>query len=310
MEHLPGHCRYEGKQEHKCLSGVFNALKKIGVVVKEDTEAMNQADKFESWLVANGVSVIRRNIEWTDGANLERGPSCASPDLSCVFALGGDGTFLSAVRWIGDQKIPILGVKFGELGFLAETDENSLLRVGEAVLKGAFKTRPRMRLQVKIDRHGKQISKATVLNDVVINRGASTHLAHIQTYIDEHFLTEYRADGLIVSTPTGSTAYSLAAGGPIVHPGVNSILLSPICPFTLTNRPLLVPDSVRIKIQLAERSSDAIVTFDGQAACEIDSGDMITIQKGDHPIYVITLLDHDDYFDLLKTKLRWSGSRV
>ena len=285
-------------------------MKKIGLIVKEDMEAINQADKFESWLVSKGASIIRRDIEWPDRANPESGLVFAPPDLYCVFALGGDGTFLSAVRWIGDQKIPILGVKFGELGFLAETDENSLLRVGEAVLKGAFKTRPRMRLQARIDRHGKEISKETVLNDVVINRGASAHLAHIQTYINEHFLTEYRADGLIVSTPTGSTAYSLAAGGPIVHPGVNSILLSPICPFTLTNRPLLVPDSVRIKIQLAERSSDAIVTFDGQAVCEIDEGDVINIQKGDHPIHVITLLDHDDYFDLLKTKLRWSGSRV
>ena len=288
----------------------MNDLKKIGLVVKEDVEAINQADKFEAWLVAKGVVVIRRSIEWPERTHPEGGLACASSDLYCVFALGGDGTFLSAVRWIGDQKIPILGVKFGELGFLAETDENSLLRVGQAVLKGAFKTRPRMRLQVRVERGGRELFKETVLNDVVINRVASAHLAHIQTYIDEHFLTEYRADGLIVSTPTGSTAYSLAAGGPIVHPGVNSILLSPICPFTLTNRPLLVPDSVRIKIQLAERSSDAIVTFDGQAGCEIDTGDMITIKKGDHPIHVITLLDHDDYFDLLKTKLRWSGSRV
>ncbi|MDX2448417.1 MAG: NAD(+)/NADH kinase [Desulfobacterales bacterium] len=301
---------HNGERTSRSLSGALNALKKIGLIVKEDVEAIQQADKFEAWLVAKGVAVTRRDIEWPDRASPEYGLSCASPDLYCVFALGGDGTFLSAVRWIGDQNIPLLGVKFGELGFLAETDENSLLRVGEAVLKGAFKTRPRMRLQVKIDRHGKEISKETVLNDVVINRGASSHLAHIQTYINEHFLTEYRADGLIVSTPTGSTAYSLAAGGPIVHPGVNGILLSPICPFTLTNRPLLVPDSVRIKIQLAERSSDASITFDGQAGCEIDTGDVITIQKGDHPIHVITLLDHDDYFDLLKTKLRWSGSRV
>ena len=283
---------------------------KIGLIVKKDTEAIRHADKFEAWLVAKGVAVTRRDIEWPYRSDQEDGFSGASPDLYCVFALGGDGTFLSAVHWIGDRKIPVLGVKFGELGFLAEIDENSLLRVGEAVLKGAFKTRPRMRLQVKIHRHGQETTSETVLNDVVINRGASAHLAHIQTYIDEHFLTEYRADGLIVSTPTGSTAYSLAAGGPIVHPGVNSILLSPICPFTLTNRPLLVPDSVGIKLRLAERSSDAIVTFDGQAGCEIDDGDIISIRKGDHPIHVITLLDHDDYFDLLKTKLRWSGSRV
>ena len=148
-------------------------MKKIGLIVKEDVEAINQADKFEAWLVAKGVAVIRWNIEWPDRANAEYGLSCASAELYCVFALGGDGTFLSAVRWIGDQEIPILGVKFGELGFLAETDENSLLRVGEAVLKGAFKTRPRMRLQVKIDRRGKEISKETVLNMPSISPGDS-----------------------------------------------------------------------------------------------------------------------------------------
>ena len=285
-------------------------MKKIGLIVKEDVEAIRHADTFETWLVSQGVAVTRRDIEWPYRAHRENGFSEASSDLDCVFALGGDGTFLSAVHWIGDRKIPILGVKFGELGFLAEIDENSLLHVGEAVLKGAFKTRPRMRLQVEIHRRGQETANETVLNDVVINRGASAHLAHIQTYIDEHFLTEYRADGLIVSTPTGSTAYSLAAGGPIVHPGVNGMLLTPICPFTLTNRPLLVPDSVGIKLQLAERSSAAIVTFDGQAGREIDGGDIIGIRKGNHPIHVITLLDHDDYFDLLKTKLRWSGSRV
>ncbi len=186
----------------------MNDFKKIGLVVKEDVEAINQADKFEAWLVAKGVVVIRRSIEWPERSHPEGGLAWAPSDLSCVFALGGDGTFLSAVRWIGDQKIPILGVKFGELGFLAETDENSLLRVGQAVLKGAFKTRPRMRLQVRVERGGRELFKETVLNDVVINRVASAHLAHIQTYIDEHFLTEYRADGLIVSTPPGSTGTS------------------------------------------------------------------------------------------------------
>jgi NAD+ kinase len=279
-------------------------------MVKADVEAVKQADMFEKWLVAREIVVIRKNIEWPVRTEMTDNLPVAPSDLFCVFALGGDGTFLSAVRWIGDQKIPILGVKFGELGFLAETDENSLLQVGEAVLNGVFKTRPRMRLRVRIVRDGKQLAEETVLNDVVINRGASASLAHIRTYIDAHFLTEYRADGLIVSTPTGSTAYSLAAGGPIVHPGVNSILLSPICPFTLTNRPLIVPDSVEIKIQLAEKLSDANVTFDGQVGREINDQDVITIQKGAHPIHIITLPGHDDYFDLLKTKLRWSGSRV
>ena len=285
-------------------------MKRVGIVVKADERARKKSKELRDWFEARHISTVTKHTPPPDRKSTEETESQAPSDLSCIFVLGGDGTFLSAVRWIGDQEIPILGVKFGELGFLAETDENNLLLVGEAVLNGNFKTRPRMRLLARVDRHGKESTKETVLNDVVINRGGSAHLAHIRTYIDEHFLTEYRADGLIVSTPTGSTAYSLAAGGPIVHPGVNSILLSPICPFTLTNRPLIVPDSVQIKIQLAERSSDASVTFDGQAGREIDEQDIITIQKGDHPIHVITLSGHDDYFDLLKTKLRWSGSRV
>ena len=282
----------------------------IGLIVKADVEACKQADVFEEWLQAQGATVVRQMIDWQDASGPVIMNSVAPPDLYCVFVLGGDGTFLSAVRWIGDQDIPILGVKFGELGFLAETDENSLIRVGEAVLNGEFKTKPRMRLRVTLIRDGNQICEETVLNDVVINRGASAGLAHIRTSIDAHFLTEYRADGLIVSTPTGSTAYSLAAGGPIVHPNVNSIVLTPICPFTLTNRPLIVPDAVEIKIQLAEKSTNANVTFDGQVGRAISDQDVLIIRKGTHPIHVITLPDHDDYFDLLKTKLRWSGSRV
>jgi len=285
-------------------------LNKIGLIVKADVEARKQADTFEKWLQGQGAAVVRQTIDWQAESERAITNNAAPSDLYCVFVLGGDGTFLSAVRWIGDQDIPILGVKFGELGFLAETDDKSLLTVGGAVLKGQFKIKPRMRLRVALIREGEQICQETVLNDVVINRGASAGLAHIRTYIDAHFLTEYRADGLIVSTPTGSTAYSLAAGGPIVHPGVNSIVLTPICPFTLTNRPLIVPDNVEIKIQLAEKSSNANVTFDGQVGRAISDQDIITIRKGSHPIQVITLPDHDDYFDLLKTKLRWSGSRV
>jgi NAD+ kinase len=284
-------------------------LKKIGLVVKRDDEARKQADKLEAWLISKKVEVLRKEIPFPNGADEQNRLPFAPAELYAVFVLGGDGTFLSAVRWIGDQQIPILGVKFGDVGFLAETTEESLLTVAEAVLAGEFITKPRMRLQARVLRDGKEIAGKTVLNDVVINRGALARLAHIRTYVDEHYLTEYRADGLIVSTPTGSTAYSLAAGGPIVHPEVDSILLSPICPFTLTNRPLIVPDSVSIKIMLAKGSRDIIVSFDGQAGLEIDERDTIIICRDRHPVHVITLPEHD-YFDLLKTKLRWSGGRV
>jgi NAD+ kinase len=283
--------------------------KKIGMVVKNDHQARKGASQLETWLVSKGVKVLRKNLTPPDrGSSKNRFPE-APEDLACVFVLGGDGTFLGAVRWIGDRQIPILGVKFGDVGFLAEVAENSLLVAAEMVLKGDYITKPRMRLRVKVLRYNNEVLEETVLNDVVINRGALARLAHIRTYVDEHYLTEYRADGLIISTPTGSTAYSLAAGGPIVHPEVDSILLSPICPFTLTNRPLIVPDTVSIKIVLAKGSSDIIVTFDGQAGMEIDERDTLLIRRDRHPIHVITLPDYD-YFDLLKTKLRWSGGRV
>ncbi|MDH3799865.1 MAG: NAD(+)/NADH kinase, partial [Desulfobacterales bacterium] len=220
-----------------------------------------------------------------------------------------DGTFLSAVRWIGDRDIPILGIKFGEVGFLAEIAEENLYTAAEKVLKGDFILRPRMRLSVKVKRRNETLAQETVLNDVVINRGALARLAHIETYIDDHYLTTYSADGLIVATPTGSTAYSLAAGGPVIHPAVPGIILTPICPFTLTNRPLIVPESANIKIRLTKGSSDIILTFDGQKGLEIDDRDEIVIQKGPHPIHLITLPDRQ-YFDILKNKLKWSGGRA
>jgi len=166
-----------------------------------------------------------------------------------------------------------------------------------------------MRLQVKVIREGNEIACETVLNDIVINKGALARLAHIKTYINDQYLTTYRADGLIISTPTGSTAYSLAAGGPIIHPAVAGIIMTPICPFTLTNRPLIVPDYVCIKIRLTEKSSDIMLTFDGQAGLDINDKDIILVRKGLHPVHMITMPDRD-YFALLKEKLRWSGGRV
>ncbi len=233
----------------------------------------------------------------------------APPDLMCVFVLGGDGTFLSAVRWIADRDIPIIGVKFGEVGFLAETAEDSLAAVAESILGGHFTTQTRMRLLVRVIRAGKEHLRETVLNDVVINKGALARLAQIDTYIDGNYLTTYRADGLIVATPTGSTAYSLAAGGPIVHPAVAGILMTPICPFTLTNRPLIVPESVGIRIQLAKKPADIMLTFDGQEGLGISEEDVILVEKAAHPIRMIAV-PGQNYFDVLKAKLRWSGGRV
>ncbi len=287
----------------------MNALKKIGLVIKSDGKAKKKAAELQRWLRSRKIEIVRKKTVASGQKNAAGSVSPAPSDLDCIFVLGGDGTFLSAVRWIGDRDIPILGIKFGEVGFLAEIAEENLYAAAEKVLKGDFILRPRMRLSVKVRRRNETLAQETVLNDVVINRGALARLAHIETYIDDHYLTTYSADGLIVATPTGSTAYSLAAGGPVIHPAVPGIILTPICPFTLTNRPLIVPESANIKIRLAKGSSDIILTFDGQKGLEIDDRDEIVIQKGPHTIHLITLPDRQ-YFDILKNKLKWSGGRA
>lgn len=284
-------------------------MKKIGLVVKVDALAGKKADEFEKWLSSRGVEVIRKESPPPTRKFSKKNQTMAPSDLSCIFVLGGDGTFLSAVRWIGDQNIPIMGVKFGEVGFLAEAAEDDLFVAAEKILDDNYVTTPRMRLCVRVIRDETEIARETVLNDVVINKGALARLANIETYIDDHYLTTYRADGLVISTPTGSTAYSLAAGGPIIHPSVPAIIMTPICPFTLTNRPLILSDSVCIKIRLAEKSSDIMLTFDGQVGLAIDDQDEIVIEKGHHPINIVTL-PGKYYFDVLKAKLRWSGGRV
>jgi NAD+ kinase len=291
------------------VKGAIPAVKTVGLVIKPDAAVRSKADTLENWLKSKGCDTVRRESPPPHRGHVSRDLDRAPASLYCIFVLGGDGTFLSAVRWIGAQKIPILGVKFGEVGFLAEIAEDLLFTVAESILGGFFTTQARMRLQVHVIRSGAERAKETVLNDVVINKGALARLANIETSINEHYLTTYRADGLIVATPTGSTAYSLAAGGPVIHPAVPAIIMTPICPFTLTNRPLIIPDSSHIKIRLEKGSSDIMLTFDGQQGLEIDPKDTLVVRKSPHPIYLITE-PKQRYYDVLKAKLRWSGGRT
>jgi len=290
-------------------NGGWHIVKKIGLVVKPDDKARQSAAELEAWLKERRVDVLRKDLHPHEKHDDEGSAMFAPEDLFCVFVLGGDGTFLGAARWIGNQNIPILGVKFGDVGFLAETTEDGLFEVAEAVLNNDYEIRARTRLEVGVFKGQKELTRDTVLNDIVINKGALARLAHIETYVDDYKLTTYKGDGLIVSTPTGSTAYSLAAGGPIIHPAVSGIIMTPICPFTLTNRPLILPDTAEIKIRLAEKSSDIMLTFDGQEGLEIDDQDVIVVKKSIHPIKIIVMPGRR-YFDVLKAKLKWSGSRI
>ncbi|MBC2717555.1 MAG: NAD(+) kinase [Desulfobacteraceae bacterium] len=286
-------------------------MKSIGLYVKQDEEALRKADALEKWLNSENISVIRaQSYSPDDPGNKNTVVNKSAPkELFCVFVLGGDGTFLSASRWVGQYNIPLIGVKFGEVGFLAETAGEKLFSAARRVLENDYVIEERSRLLVKVIREEKEITRETVLNDVVINKGALARLADIETYINDHYLTTYRSDGLIVASPTGSTAYSLAAGGPIMHPEVQGIIINPICPFTLTNRCMILPNTVQIKIRLVEKTTDIFITFDGQKVIEISDKDTILISKSPHPVKIISFPDQN-YFDILKTKLRWSGGRI
>ncbi|MBS0014137.1 MAG: NAD(+)/NADH kinase [Desulfobacterales bacterium] len=285
-------------------------MKQIGLFVKQDAAAQKTADAFEKWLQEKNVAVIRQNAFQPQlGLQTDRDNGVNPETMLCVFVLGGDGTFLSASRWIGEASIPMIGVKFGDIGFLAEIAEDSLFTAAQTVLDRNFEVESRARLKVRIFSQGRLCVEETVLNDVVINKGALARLANIETCIDDHYLTTYRSDGLIVATPTGSTAYCLAAGGPVVHPAVEGILVTPICPFTLTNRVLIVPATSRIQIRLGEKAADIVATFDGQQGLEIAPTDTLLIEKSPSPLKLIKLPGHN-YFDILKAKLRWSGGRI
>lgn len=284
-------------------------MTRVGLFIKNDARAAGKAEEFADWLGTRQIAVVRKTSPGSLRRGTGTGPAQPPKDLFCVFVLGGDGTFLSAVRWIGDREIPLLGVKFGDLGFLAEIAEENLFEAADRVLKGEYTVSPRMRLEVQVTRKGKSLLHETVLNDIVINRGALARLANVVTHINGHYLTTFRADGLIIATPTGSTAYSLAAGGPVVHPKVPGLIITPICPFTLTNRPLIVPDEVEITLRLDKGSSDIVLTLDGQTGLNITDKDVIVVRRSEHPLNLILLPDRH-YFDVLKAKLRWSGGRV
>lgn len=271
----------------------------VGLLVKRDERAQDKARELEKWLNTRGAKVV-----FVDNTT----PSGILTDLLCLIVLGGDGTFLSAARLVGSNRVPLMGIKFGEVGFLAETVEDHLFEAVQAVLENRFSIEERMRLKVTVERDGEIISCVDVLNDLVLTKGALSRLAYCGVEINGKYLTTYKADGLIVATPTGSTAYSLAAGGPVIHPAVPGIILTPICPFTLTNRPLIIPETSLVTLGLDGDPTDIVLTFDGQEGLDITGRDRITVQKSDNPVTMISLSDQN-YFKVLKARLMWSGGR-
>ena len=283
-------------------------MKQIGIVVKKaNVTARTAAEELKSWLNEKGLQAHIDEPE-IDNNNMNscdpEPPSSIPKDVDLIVVLGGDGTLLYASRALGRAGAPLLGVNLGGLGFLTEIGMDDLYPTLEKVLAGDFKTEKRMTLLVSIYRQGTQISEYAVLNDAVIHKAALARILDLKVRINNFDLTSYRADGLIISTPTGSTAYNLSAGGPIVHPAQETILLTPICPFNLSNRPLILPESVEIEVLADPKGSDMILTADGQAYCDLEPGDRILARRADTRISIIKN-PYKDYFEIIRTKLGW-----
>lgn len=222
-----------------------------------------------------------------------------------VVVLGGDGTLISTARIIGERDIPILGVNLGSLGFLTEIALNELYPALAKCLAGNFRVSERIMLRAVVERDGRETASHLVLNDVVINKGALARIVDLKTKVNRLDLATFKADGLIISTPTGSTGYSLSAGGPIINPSMNCIVITPICPHTLTNRPIVIDDGSVVEITVSSLDDeDIFLTLDGQVGLELRSSDRIHVSRASHTAKLV-MSEERDYFAVLRTKLKW-----
>jgi NAD+ kinase len=257
------------------------------------------------WLRARNIDVL---LDTTSATHLgEQGgyqKSQLALTADVLLVLGGDGTMLNAARLAGERSIPILGVNMGGLGFLTEVRLENLYPSLERVFANDFVFDERLMLRTHIHRHGETVAQGEVLNDVVISKGTLARMIELKIAIQGRFVTNLRGDGLILSSPTGSTAYSLSAGGPIIDPAVQSLILTPICPHTLTHRPLIVPGNAKIDVTLTSKDDGAMATFDGQVGVAISQGDAVVIQTSDHRTRLIRFPE-SNYYDVLREKLKW-----
>ncbi len=282
-------------------------MKRIGIVAKSKTgaETRDLLSNLVRWLEDRGAQPV---MEAETGRRLGACPSPALADLPAhsdlLIVLGGDGTLLSVARAIGSRDVPILGVNLGGLGFLTEVALDEMFPALEKILAGQYRIHRRMMLKARIQRNGACVAEQCVLNDVVFNKSALARIFALEVLVDGTYLTTFQSDGLIVSTPTGSTAYSLSAGGPIVFPSLDSILLTPICPHTLTNRPILLPVGSTIEVRLRSQHRDVFLTFDGQVGLAFQENDLAIIQRAEHTVPLIQS-PFKTYFEVLRTKLKW-----
>jgi len=279
-------------------------MKRIGIIAKKVPEAINAVrdilpllDKknFKVFIEDNVASILKMK-----GYPRQEIPS----KVEIIIVFGGDGTLLSVARLVGKRKIPLLGVNLGGLGFITEIARNEVCQETiDKILNEKYHFEERIMLWAEVHEERKVISQHIALNDVVINKSALSRMIELEIYINNQYVTAFRADGLIISTPTGSTAHSLSAGGPILYPTLETFVITPICPHTLTNRPIVISDKFKIEVKI-KNGDDIYLTMDGQEGVPLKVQDKVEIRKADFKTRFL-LLHKRNYFEILRTKLKW-----
>jgi len=279
-------------------------IRTVGLVAKyQEPKAAQMVRWLIPWLKKRGKKVLVEN-----GLTRGAAQSCSKKQMAAhadlIISLGGDGTLLNIAPLVERPEVPILGVNLGGLGFITEVAVDELEAVLSKTLDGDYEVEKRMTLEVRVQGKKGRPSKFRVLNDAVIAKGARSRIIDLETYVGDDYLCTYRADGLIISTPTGSTAYSLAAAGPILEPTLGAIVLAPICPHTLTNRPIVVPSNAAIRVTLRSSGDTVILIPDGQQGLRLNNGDQVEARDCGLPVSLIKLPSRS-YYEILREKLKW-----
>jgi len=290
----------------------MSSITRIGIVLKpHQPEALTTLCELVLWLAERGIKLVggpeieRERIEHQTGCPVDEVSTQKLPtDVDLMLVLGGDGTMIATARMIGDHEVPVLGINYGGLGYLAEFRIEELYSALESILSGNYRLDKRVTLSVELLRDEVPVTTNRVLNDVVINKSALARIIEIEAFFNGQFVNSFRADGLIVSTPTGSTAYNLSAGGPVIFPSMNAVVITPICPFTLSNRPIVVPDDAEIQLTLKTDHEEVALTLDGQVGFPLKVEDRVKISKS-RTMFNLIQPSNRNYFDVLRDKLRW-----
>ncbi len=280
---------------------VSKKINSVGIVVKPGhPPAKATAAELSEWLRNNGLDQSGETIS----AGEITADKIPTMNADLIVVLGGDGTMISTARLVGDQDTLVLGINYGSLGYLTDFRIEEMFPALESIVAGNYEIDRRVMLDAEHWRGDEKLATGRILNDVVVNKSALARIIEIDVKLNGLFVNTFRADGLIVATPTGSTAYNLSAGGPIVYPSMNAVVLTPICPFTLTNRPIVVPDSAVIELKLHHENEGVVLSLDGQTGYPMQAKDRVVIRKS-QTTFTLVQPANRNYFDVLRNKLKW-----